>query len=117
MKKNFFVIVALAATATVFGAGFAFGQQDAHTPELAEFMSMQAKLYLGAKPDDYASFAHLYMDAPNHPEIPQQLIRFLIVKAGPNPELQGQAMVIAQNQKLIEQNAEIIELLRLQTKK
>lgn len=102
----------MVAVVGVFGAGFAgyaIGQNNTRTPALEELAQMQVKMYAGAKPDDYGTLARIYMEAPQHPEVTQQIIRQLLVKAPNNAEIQGQALALAQN-------ARIIELLEKQQK-
>jgi hypothetical protein len=96
------LMTAILGACVVFGAGFAIGQQNARTPALEEFMAAQVKTRFGGSAEDYGNLARLYMEAPRHSEVVQQVVRQLSSRGATAPELQGQALIIAQNQRIIE---------------
>lgn len=66
--------------------------------------------------EEYERLNRAYMDAPNHPEVIKFISHVALVQTKIDSPASLQFVMVAQNQKLIEQNAEIIELLKAQSK-
>lgn len=110
LMKNLSRIIASVVAVGLFAGGYAVGQNAAQGDARKEFNDLYFRMEnQRADPADYTTLAHLYMQAPANPEITETILRRMLVKGLSSPVTQGDALIIAQN-------ARIIELLEQQAK-
>lgn len=102
--------------ALLIGGGYALGQNSANSDtqdkELAhELLEAQTAVNLGGS-NDYGRLVDAYAQAPGRPLTTKQAARLGLVYAKKGDNGPALATLISQNQRLIEQNEQIIFLLK-----
>lgn len=118
MKPTAKTVVLTVAIAALFPVGYVVGQGIGApdlTPAQEVLLAAQTQVQYKGDPEDYVRLVRLYEKAPDDAAVIRQSARMALVAARKNGALDAVALQVAQamqNQKLIEQNAEIIRLLK-----
>jgi hypothetical protein len=114
MKTKLLIVALLGIVA--FG-GYAVGQDAGEATGAAKsFLFDMLATQTSGDAASYERAAAAIAKSPNEPATVQQAIRMGLVGGKDNPDTLLLAVQVAQNQKLIEQNAHILELLEKQAK-